>query len=364
MFYKLLIPTYRRIVLLKFDAMDVTTILNPLNAAQREAVTSTDKHLLVLAGAGSGKTRVLVHRIAWLIQIENHSPYSILAVTFTNKAAKEMRARLEDMLGSSVSGMWVGTFHGLAHRLLKMHWQDAGLPEHFQILDSDDQLRLVKRVYQALGIDDSKWPYRQAQGFINKQKDEGLRSKNLSPAEDPYQRIMLQIYVAYEEACARSGMVDFGELLLRAHELWLNKPELLAHYQQRFGQILVDEFQDTNAIQYAWVRLLAGQTVRLTAVGDDDQSIYGWRGAKVENILNFNRDYPETATVRLEQNYRSTKNILSAANAVISRNTDRLGKSLWTEELEGEPISLYSSFNEHDEARFIAECLNDWVKTG
>jgi DNA helicase-2/ATP-dependent DNA helicase PcrA len=364
LFYKLLIPTYRRIVLLKFDAMDVTTILNPLNAAQREAVTSTDKHLLVLAGAGSGKTRVLVHRIAWLIQIENHSPYSILAVTFTNKAAKEMRARLEDMLGSSVSGMWVGTFHGLAHRLLKMHWQDAGLPEHFQILDSDDQLRLVKRVYQALGIDDSKWPYRQAQGFINKQKDEGLRSKNLSPAEDPYQRIMLQIYVAYEEACARSGMVDFGELLLRAHELWLNKPELLAHYQQRFGQILVDEFQDTNAIQYAWVRLLAGQTVRLTAVGDDDQSIYGWRGAKVENILNFNRDYPETATVRLEQNYRSTKNILSAANAVISRNTDRLGKSLWTEELEGEPISLYSSFNEHDEARFIAECLNDWVKTG
>ena len=364
MFYKALIPTYRRIVLLKFDAMDVTTILNPLNAAQREAVTSTDKHLLVLAGAGSGKTRVLVHRIAWLIQVENHSPYSILAVTFTNKAAKEMRARLEDMLGPSVSGMWVGTFHGLAHRLLKTHWQDAGLPEHFQILDSDDQLRLVKRVYQALGIDDSKWPYRQAQGFINKQKDEGLRSKNLSPAEDPYQRIMLQIYVAYEEACARSGMVDFGELLLRAHELWLNKPELLAHYQQRFGQILVDEFQDTNAIQYAWVRLLAGQTVRLTAVGDDDQSIYGWRGAKVENILNFNRDYPETATVRLEQNYRSTKNILSAANAVISRNTDRLGKSLWTEEHEGEPISLYASFNEHDEARFIAECLKDWVKTG
>jgi DNA helicase-2/ATP-dependent DNA helicase PcrA len=344
--------------------MDVTTILGPLNSAQRDAVSSTEKHLLVLAGAGSGKTRVLVHRISWLVQVENLLPRSILAVTFTNKAAKEMRTRLADMLGSSSSSMWVGTFHGLAHKLLKMHWQDAGLPENFQILDSDDQLRLVKRVYQALGIDDSKWPYRQAQGFINKQKDEGLRSKKLPPAEDPYQRIMLQIYEAYEEACLRSGMVDFGELLLRAYELWLNKPELLSHYQQRFGQILVDEFQDTNAIQYAWLRLLAGETVRITAVGDDDQSIYGWRGAKVENILNFNRDYPETATVRLEQNYRSTKNILSAANAVISHNTDRLGKSLWTEEIEGEPISLYASFNEHDEARFIAECLNDWVEKG
>ena len=301
--------------------MDVTTILGPLNSAQRDAVSSTEKHLLVLAGAGSGKTRVLVHRISWLVQVENLLPRSILAVTFTNKAAKEMRTRLADMLGSSSSSMWVGTFHGLAHKLLKMHWQDAGLPENFQILDSDDQLRLVKRVYQALGIDDSKWPYRQAQGFINKQKDEGLRSKKLPPAEDPYQRIMLQIYEAYEEACLRSGMVDFGELLLRAYELWLNKPELLSHYQQRFGQILVDEFQDTNAIQYAWLRLLAGEAVRITAVGDDDQSIYGWRGAKVENILNFNRDYPETATVRLEQNYRSTKNILSAANAVISHNT-------------------------------------------
>jgi DNA helicase-2/ATP-dependent DNA helicase PcrA len=358
------LSTKHTAVLLKSNPMDVTAILDPLNPAQREAVSNTENHLLVLAGAGSGKTRVLVHRIAWLIQVEQLSPYSVLAVTFTNKAAREMRNRLDDMLGYSSQGMWVGTFHGLAHRLLKMHWQDAGLPENFQILDSDDQLRLVKRIYQTLGIDDSRWPYRQAQSFINSQKDEGLRSKHLQPAQDPYQRTMLQIYASYEEACERGGMVDFGELLLRAHELWLNKPELLAHYQQRFGQILVDEFQDTNAIQYAWLRVLAGQDIRITAVGDDDQSIYGWRGAKVENILNFNRDYPDTATVRLEQNYRSSKNILEAANAVISRNTDRLGKNLWTEDAEGELISLYSGFNEHDEARFIADRLSDWEKDG
>ena len=350
--------------LLKLKHMDVTPILNPLNSAQREAVSSTDKHLLVLAGAGSGKTRVLVHRIAWLVQVENISIQSILGVTFTNKAAKEMKGRIENMLGTPISSMWVGTFHGLAHRLLKLHWKDAGLPENFQILDSEDQLRTIKRIYRLLGIDDSKWPYKQAQGFINKQKDDGLRSNNLKSADDPYQRIMTQIYVAYEDTCVRSGMVDFGELLLRAYELWLKNPALLSHYQNRFGQILVDEFQDTNAIQYAWLRLLAGDSVRITAVGDDDQSIYGWRGAKVENILNFNRDYPETATVRLEQNYRSTKNILSAANAVISQNTGRLGKNLWTEEVEGEPIALYASFNEHDEARFISGTINDWVKNG
>jgi DNA helicase-2/ATP-dependent DNA helicase PcrA len=344
--------------------MDVTEILDSLNAAQREAVSSNAKHLLVLAGAGSGKTRVLVHRIAWLVQVEQLSPYSVLAVTFTNKAAREMRSRLDNMLGYSTQGMWVGTFHGLAHRLLKMHWQEAALPENFQILDSDDQLRLVKRIYQALGIDDSRWPHRQAQLFINSQKDEGLRAKHLQPAQDPYQRTMQQIYANYEEACERGGMVDFGELLLRAHELWLKKPELLAHYQQRFGQILVDEFQDTNAIQYAWLRMLSGETVPMTAVGDDDQSIYGWRGAKVENILNFSRDYPDTITVRLEQNYRSSKNILEAANAVISRNTDRLGKNLWTEDSDGEQISLFSAFNEHDEARFIAERLGDWAKEG
>ncbi|MEZ5530607.1 MAG: DNA helicase II [Porticoccaceae bacterium] len=344
--------------------MDVTAILDPLNPAQREAVSSNAKHLLVLAGAGSGKTRVLVHRIAWLIQVEQISPYSLMAVTFTNKAAREMRGRIEELLGYSAQGMWVGTFHGLAHRLLKMHWQQAKLPENFQILDADDQLRLVKRVYQSLGIDDSRWPYRQAQGFINAQKDEGLRARHLQPAHDPYQRTMQQIYAAYEDACERGGLVDFGELLLRAHELWLQQPELLQHYQQRFRHVLVDEFQDTNAIQYAWLRVLAGDQVPMTAVGDDDQSIYGWRGARVENILNFSRDYPDTQTVRLEQNYRSSKNILDAANAVIARNADRLGKNLWTEGTEGEAISLYAAFNEHDEARFIAERLREWTELG
>ncbi|PHS75077.1 MAG: DNA helicase II [Porticoccus sp.] len=344
--------------------MDVTTILDPLNPAQREAVSSNASHLLVLAGAGSGKTRVLVHRIAWLIQVEQVSPYSIIAVTFTNKAAREMRGRIEELLGFSARGMWVGTFHGLAHRLLKMHWQDAGLPENFQILDSDDQLRLVKRLYQGLGIDDSRWPHRQAQSFINNQKDEGLRSRDLQPAHDPYQRTMQQVYAAYEEACERGGMVDFGELLLRAHELWLKNPELLQHYQHRFRHLLADEFQDTNAIQYAWLRVLAGDQVPVTAVGDDDQSIYGWRGAKVENIRYFSRDYPATQMVRLEQNYRSSKNILEAANAVISRNANRLGKNLWTEDNEGEAISLYAAFNEQDEARFIAERLKEWVNQG
>jgi DNA helicase-2/ATP-dependent DNA helicase PcrA len=344
--------------------MDVTEIIDQLNEAQREAVTATEPHVLVLAGAGSGKTRVLVHRIAWMVQVEGASPYSIMAVTFTNKAAREMRNRIEEMLGMSPHGMWVGTFHGLAHRLLKMHWKEAKLPENFQILDSDDQLRLIKRVYQTLGLDDGRWPPKQAQWFINAQKDEGLRSHHLQQAHDPYQRTMQQVYAAYEQACERSGAVDFGELLLRAHELWLNNPALLTHYQNRFGRILVDEFQDTNAIQYAWLRILAGGASSVTAVGDDDQSIYGWRGAKIENILNFNKDFANAKTVRLEQNYRSTKNILEAANAVIARNADRLGKNLWTEDNEGELISLYAAFNEQDEARFIAERLKSWASDG
>ena len=344
--------------------MDVSSIIDQLNSAQREAVTATEPHVLVLAGAGSGKTRVLVHRITWLVQVENVSPYSLMAVTFTNKAAREMRGRIEAMLGMSPHGMWVGTFHGLAHRLLKMHWKEAKLPENFQILDSDDQLRFIKRVYQALGLDDGRWPPKQAQGFINAQKDEGLRSHHLQQAHDPYHRTMQQIYAAYEQACERSGAVDFGELLLRAHELWLNNPALLKHYQNRFSHILVDEFQDTNAIQYAWLRILAGKSCNVTAVGDDDQSIYGWRGARIENILNFNKDFPNAKTVRLEQNYRSSKNILEAANAVIARNTVRLGKNLWTEDAEGEAISLYAAFNEQDEARFVAERLKAWTNLG
>src|SRR5690554_3644305 len=344
--------------------MDVTTLIDSLNSAQREAVTTTDNHLLVLAGAGSGKTRVLVHRIAWLARVEGVSPYSILAVTFTNKAAREMRERIQELLGMSPQGMWVGTFHGLAHRLLKAHWHDAGLPENFQILDSDDQLRLVKRVYASLGIDDGRWPVRQAQWFINAQKDEGLRARHIERTGDPFVTTMVQVYTAYEEACQRGGLVDFAELLLRAHELWLEKPELLAHYQRRFAHILVDEFQDTNAIQYAWLRMLAGDRAIVTAVGDDDQSIYGWRGARIENIQNFTGHFPSARVVRLEQNYRSTGTILKAANAVIARNSERLGKQLWTEAHDGEAIALYAAFNEHDEARFIAGRIQDWVAKG
>lgn len=344
--------------------MDVTSILAKLNSAQEEAVTSDKKHLLVLAGAGSGKTRVLVHRIAWKIQVEHASPYSILAVTFTNKASKEMRERIDELMGMSLRGMWVGTFHGLAHRLLKAHWRDAKLPENFQILDSDDQLRLVKRVMRSMDLDEQRWPPKQAQWWINGQKDEGLRSTHIQEGGDHYLATMLRIYRGYEETCERLGVIDFAELLLRALELWKNNPEVLNHYQQRFQHILVDEFQDTNAVQYAWLRILAGKISAVTAVGDDDQSIYGWRGAKVENILSFERDFPGTHTVKLEQNYRSTANILQAANAVIDKNPERLGKVLWTDAGEGETIALYAAFNEHDESRYIADRIHSWVNDG
>jgi DNA helicase-2/ATP-dependent DNA helicase PcrA len=335
--------------------MDVTSIIDSLNDAQRNAVCAAPGNQLILAGAGSGKTRVLVHRIAWLIQTEHLSPYSIMAVTFTNKAAKEMRNRIEDLQGSTLRGMWVGTFHGLAHRLLKSHWLDAGLPENFQILDSDDQLRVVKRVTRALDLDDSQWPPRQSQWFINSQKDEGKRAAHIDDWGDLHHKTMVRIYAHYEELCERGGLVDFGELLLRSHELWLKKPEILKHYQQRFSHLLVDEFQDTNTVQYAWLRVLAGNSCKVTAVGDDDQSIYGWRGAKIENIQRFSEDFPDTQITKLEQNYRSTETILKAANEVISRNQGRLGKELWTAGEQGEKISLYAGFNEVDEANFIVE---------
>ena len=344
--------------------MDVSSILDQLNDAQRQAVTGKPTNQLILAGAGSGKTRVLVHRIAWLVQVENVSPYSVLAVTFTNKAAKEMRGRIEELLGVNPRGMWVGTFHGIAHRLLKQHWQEAGLPKNFQILDSDDQLRLVKRVSQSLNLDDKKWPAKQSQWFINSQKDEGLRPDYIQETGDPFIITMLKLYREYELACARGGMIDFGEILLRSHELWLKNPDLLAHYQQKFPFILVDEFQDTNTIQYAWLRVLAGNKSKLSAVGDDDQSIYGWRGAKIENIQKLETDFDDVQVVRLEQNYRSTETILSAANAVIDNNTDRLGKKLWTDGDKGEPIALYAAFNEQDEARFIASKIQSWEKQG
>ena len=345
--------------------MDVSDILSPLNDAQREAVAAENQNMLVLAGAGSGKTRVLVHRIAWLIRAEDFSPWSILAVTFTNKAAKEMRGRIEEMLQIPSQGMWVGTFHGLAHRLLKAHWREAGLPQNFQILDSDDQLRLVKRVCRELELDESRWPPRQAQWYINAQKDEGLRAAHIEPPPgDLFVHTMLQVYRAYEQACERGGMVDFAELLLRAHELWLKSPDVLQHYQGRFRQILVDEFQDTNTIQYAWLRVLSGTNIPVVAVGDDDQSIYGWRGAKIENIQRFTEDYPGTRTVRLEQNYRSSQTILRAANGVIAYNQGRLGKELWTAGESGEPVTLYAGFNEQDEARFIVEQIEEWISAG
>ena len=344
--------------------MDVSHILDSLNDEQRHAVANPSQHLLVLAGAGSGKTRVLVHRIAWLLEAEQVSPFSILAVTFTNKAAREMRHRIESLMGQSFGGMWVGTFHGLAHRLLRTHWQEAGLIQDFQILDSDDQLRLIKRINRELQIDDERWPAKQCQWYINGQKDEGLRASNIDDFGDDYTKTMLRIYRAYEIACDRGGMIDFGEILLRSHELWLKNPQVLDHYQRRFQHILVDEFQDTNSIQYAWLRVLAGRGSHLMVVGDDDQSIYGWRGAKIENIQQFSSDFPGAQLVKLEQNYRSTKNILDAANSLITNNAGRLGKQLWTEGVAGEPISLYEAFNEQDESRFVVDRLQDWFNGG
>lgn len=351
-------------MLVEFASMLDDLILTPLNEAQHDAVTAEDKHLLVLAGAGSGKTRVLVHRIAWLIHQRAVSAHGILAVTFTNKAAREMRGRIEALLNLPTRTMWVGTFHGLANRLLKTHWQEAGLPQSFQILDSDDQHRLIKRVIRELNLDETRWPPRQAQSFINSQKDEGRRPQHLSEHGDLYHTTMLSVYRRYQAQCARGGLVDFAELLLRSHELWLERPELLEHYQRRFSNILVDEFQDTNTIQYAWLRMLAGSTASVCAVGDDDQSIYGWRGAKIENIHQFSRDFADTRTVRMEQNYRSTSVILQAANAVIANNAERLGKQLWTEQTEGESIQLYCAFNEQDEARFVVERIEDWLRQG
>lgn len=344
---------------------DLSLLLNSLNDAQRQAVAASLGRQLVLAGAGSGKTRVLVHRIAWLIQVEQASPHSILSVTFTNKAAAEMRQRIEQLLGINPAGMWVGTFHGLAHRLLRAHWQEARLVQNFQILDSDDQQRLVKRVMRELGLDEQKWPARQAQWFINGQKDEGLRPQHIQPGGDLFLQTMRDVYSAYEQACERAGVIDFSELLLRALDLWRDHPGLLEHYQRRFRHLLVDEFQDTNAVQYAWLRLLAGKNGgSLMAVGDDDQSIYGWRGAKIENIHQYTADFPDAETIRLEQNYRSTGGILKAANALIANNSGRLGKELWTDMGEGEPLTLYAAYNEHDEARYVVETIESLIKQG
>ena len=343
---------------------DVSHILNNLNDAQRGAVTGPPEHMLVLAGAGSGKTRVLVHRIAWLNQVEGISPYNIFAVTFTNKAAAEMRQRVEELQGLPVTGMWVGTFHGLAHRLLRNHWKEAKLPQSFQILDSDDQYRLIRRVLKSLEMDEAKWPPKQAQGFINARKDEGKRPSHIDTSRNPVYEQMVRIYTAYQAACERAGVIDFAELLLRTLELIRDNDSLQKHYQKRFQHILVDEFQDTNTIQYALIQLLAGSSNKVFIVGDDDQAIYGWRGARVENIQRFQKDFSSAEVIRLEQNYRSTTTILSAANALIDNNADRMGKKLWSSGEDGEPVIFYNAYDERDETHFVVDKIKQFVEAG
>lgn len=337
-------------------------ILGDLNEEQRDAVTAPPLPVLVLAGAGSGKTRVLTHRIAWLCRTENLSPYSIAALTFTNKAAQEMRSRVEQLLGIPVSGMWFGTFHGICHRLLRLHHAAAGLPQTFQVLDAQDQRRLVKRVTQTLGLEEAHWPPRQSQWFINNCKEAGMRPASVQDlGDDLSRRQLLRIYTAYEEARGKAGLVDFAELLLRALELLRDNAELQTHYRERFRHILVDEFQDTNALQYALIRVLAGADIPVFAVGDDDQSIYGWRGARIENLHTFTKDFARAQVFRLERNYRSTATILDAANALIGHNRGRMGKSLWTDSGAGAPITVFAAYNELNEAAFVVERLRAWA---
>ncbi len=344
---------------MRFDAPDLTPLVADLNPAQKEAVTAPPEHRLVLAGAGSGKTRVLTHRVAWLIAAEGLSPMSILAVTFTNKAANEMRGRIEKLVDVPIRAMWVGTFHGIAHRLLRYHWKEARLAQNFQILDADDQVRLVKRTIKGLEMDEEQWPAKTVTGWINAQKEEGRRPHHFADTGDFSQRQLVRVYTAYHQACERQGVVDFSELLLRAFELCRDNAEIQAHYRRRFRHILVDEFQDTNKLQYDWLRVLAGPSGVMFAVGDDDQSVYSWRGARVENMLHLSRDFAGCEVVRLEQNYRSTGLILKAANGLIARNAGRLGKNLWTDGREGEPIHLYAAFNEYDESEFVINRMKE-----
>lgn len=343
--------------------MDVSSLISPLNTPQRQAVTSDNPHLLVLAGAGSGKTRVLIHRIAWLLASEQASARQILAVTFTNKAAREMQQRITTFIDETQGQVkpWMGTFHSIAHRLLRTHWQAAKLPQHFQLLDNDEQLRCIKKVLRALHVDEKNEDIRQIQSFINRCKNEGLRAKEVIASErDLRHQVLIQFYTAYEAHCQQAGVVDFSELLLRAYELFRDNPDILQQYQNRYRYFLVDEFQDTNHLQYLWLRLWAGSQGELFVVGDDDQSIYSWRGANVGNIARLQEDYPQLEYVRLEQNYRSTQTILSAANALISHNTERLGKQLWTEGEKGSPLYLYTAYSETDEAEFIAQRIVDY----
>lgn len=344
--------------------IDPSLLLDGLNDKQREAVAAPLENLLVLAGAGSGKTRVLVHRIAWLMSVEQASPFSIMSVTFTNKAAREMRGRIDELMMGSSSGMWNGTFHGICHRILRAHYLDAKLPEDFQIIDSDDQQRLLRRIIKAQNLDEKQWQPKQVSWWINGKKDEGLRPSHIDAYHDPVTQTYLKLYSTYQDACDRAGLVDFAEILLRSLELLRDNKYIREHYQARFKHILVDEFQDTNNIQYAWLRIMAGPDAHVMIVGDDDQSIYGWRGAKVENIEKFTLEFPSVKTIRLEQNYRSTGTILEASNSLISNNTERMGKKLWTDGQAGELISVYSAFNEIDESRFVVNKIKEWHEQG
>jgi DNA helicase-2/ATP-dependent DNA helicase PcrA len=329
-------------------------LLSGLNPEQRAAVELPARSALILAGAGSGKTRVLTTRIAWLISTGAVSPHGILAVTFTNKAAREMLTRLAAMLPINTRGMWIGTFHGLCNRMLRTHYREAGLPQTFQILDSADQLSAIKRVMKLLNVDEEKFPPREMQWFISGSKEQGLRASDVE-AFDPYTRRKVEVFAEYDAQCQREGVVDFGELLLRCHELLARHQELREHYQARFRHILVDEFQDTNPLQYRWLKLLAGKDNSIFAVGDDDQSIYAFRGANVGNMQELLRDFHIDSVIKLEQNYRSLGNILDAANALIAKNRERLGKNLWTSETKGDPLRVYEAPTDADEARFIAE---------
>ena len=338
-------------------------LLDRLNPPQLAAVTLPPAHALILAGAGSGKTRVLTTRIAWLISTGQVSPPGVLAVTFTNKAAREMQARLAGMLPINIRGMWIGTFHGLCNRLLRAHHRDAGLPQLFQILDSADQQSAVKRLLKSLNVDDEKFPPRELCHFINAQKEQGLRPAAVE-AYDDWARRRVGLYEAYEAQCQREGVADFAELLLRSYELLERNEPLRRHYQERFRHILVDEFQDTNKLQYRWLKLLAGGGANLFCVGDDDQSIYAFRGADVGNMADFEREFKVTNLIRLEQNYRSHGNILDAANAIIKNNAGRLGKNLWTDRGSGEPIRVFEAYSDLDEARWIVEEIRALARDG
>ncbi len=349
----------------------MSDLLAHLNAPQLAAVTLPPQHALILAGAGSGKTRVLTTRIAWLISTGQVGPAGILAVTFTNKAAKEMLTRLAAMLPINTRGMWIGTFHGLCNRLLRAHHREAGLPAQFQILDAADQLAAIKRLLKALAVDDQKYPPRELMHFINAHKEQGVRAAQ-AEAYDRYTSRRIEWYVEYERQCQREGVVDFAELLLRSYELLQRNEPLRQHYRARFRHILVDEFQDTNRLQYAWLKLLAGHgstdpqaaAACLFAVGDDDQSIYAFRGAEIGNMRDLQREFGLASVIRLEQNYRSQGNILDAANALIRQNRGRLGKNLWTDAGAGEPIRVYAAFSDTDEARRIVDEIAELVRDG